>query len=489
MTPFWLAAAVLTAVVTIALLRPLLWRRHLDSGVDHHDAHSVAVYQDQLADLERERERGTIAAAEADAARSEIGRRLLSAARGLRRGDAADSTPAQGAARRPAWLLATVLMLSLPSGGLALYLALGQPHLPAQPLAARDLPEGQEAPPHDVLQAIASLADRLDREPDDLDGWRLLGQSYARIGRFADSVDAWRRAMAIAEGDPQITGSFAEALVLADQGVISQEARRAFEAVLQADSQDPRARYYIGLARAQVGDLDGARSRWADLVRDSPADAPWLPMVRERLQEVAGRLGLDPAEVIPDPRPADQSGGAAVVGPVPNGSPRGPTAEDMAAAQDMAPEDRLAMIGGMVETLSARLEEQPDDVEGWLRLAHSYAVLGEPDKRLEALRRAVDQAPRNMQVLMSYAVAMLDQTDGELMQGAQRLEFLGLMREVLSLQPNQPDALWFLGLDAANRGRRAEAAEHWQRLLTVLPPDSPAHGQVQESLNALDGSG
>ena len=155
------------------------------------------------------------------------------------------------------------------------------------------------------MQAIAKLEQHLKDEPNDLQGWLLMAQTYTRMGRFNDSVEAYRHAVGISQGkEPGILSSYAEAMTAANQGMVPEEATRTFEAVLQADPNDPRARYYLALARGQAGDIRGALDRWVELAAQSPADAPWLPTVRQRITETAGQLGIDVASVMPQSLPA-----------------------------------------------------------------------------------------------------------------------------------------------------------------------------------------
>ena len=152
----------------------------------------------------------------------------------------------------------------------------------------------------------------------------------------------------------------------------------------------------------------------------------------------------------------------------------------MAAAADMSPEERMEMIRSMVEGLAARLEENPDDPEGWRRLARSYTVLGEPEKATDALRRAVELVPDDL-TLHTYARALA----GELGADAPPPAAVAVYELILALDPDDRAALWFVGLAAAERGESGTARAHWQRLLTLLAPGSDEHEAVRAALDAL----
>ena len=139
-------------------------------------------------------------------------------------------------------------------------------------------------------------------------------------------------------------------------------------------------------AKAQAGDLAGALQDWIDLAAIAPPDAPWLSAVREQIARAAADLGTDPSTLAPSAEVADllPEGTAGTTRP----SLPGPTREDVAAAADMSAEDRAAMVRAMVERLAARLEEDPDDIDGWRRLARAWSVLGEARKAAEARARA-----------------------------------------------------------------------------------------------------
>ena len=388
MIVFWIVAAVLTALAVAMVLRPLLRPRAAETGAA---AYARRVYADQVAEIERDLDRGVLTAAEAKAARAEVGRRLLATEREDKA--PAPAAPPVSAAPAASPRAATALMLLLPAAALLFYLPLGRPDLPAQPLAARqDVPQV----PEEVQAAAASLARKLEQNPDDLQGWALLASTYAAMGRHQESADAFRRASALSQGDPELTGSFAEQLTMAGGGIVSPDARRVFEAVIATDPGNFRARYYLAVARQQAGDVKGAIDGWASMLADSPADAPWVEHLRRRIYDSAVLIGIDPVRATPQPRPpimaqapqapAEGQGGA---------QPGAPalTPEQMQAVQQMSPEDRQLMIRGMVDGLAQKLEANPGDVDGWLRLARARQVLGEADAAADALRRALAALP------------------------------------------------------------------------------------------------
>ncbi len=450
----WLAAAALTAAVVCLLLWP--GRQRNDGG--SAGGHDLAVYRDQLAEVERDAERGLIDARQVEAARTEISRRMLAA-----------EGAAESGRGRPwlsgRWLRLAVVAL-VPLAALALYLPSGRPDLPSQPFASRDR-SGEDALMA-ALRETEVLAAALAENPEDAAGWVELGQRYRELGRPDQAIPALARAIGLTGGDPIVTGFYAEALVEAAGGVVTEDAVRAFESVTERLPGNPRAQYYLALARAQAGDDAGALRRWQDLAAASPEGAPWLPATEAQIRHSAERLGLDPDAEMPEPLAGDAA-------------PRGPTAADVAAAQSMTPQEQAEMIRGMVDGLAARLEDDPDDLAGWIRLGAAYRVLGQAVDAAAALSRAVALAPEDPEVLGAYGDALLDTAAGRELSP----DFISVMDRLLAMNPNDTRALWFLGARALADNRPRRAAELWQRLLDQLEPGTQAYQTVREFLASV----
>lgn len=443
------------------LLWPLLRRQ---AGAVDRKEHDVAVYKAQLAEVAEERARGAISDAEANAATLEIQRRLL-------RADAAAETGAGRSGGALAGVIAVLLLVPVLGGGI--YLTLGRPD------AAQVSQEEQRAQAEqaerlraETERMIAQLRERLKADPQRVDGWILLGRSLLMTDRPEEAVEAFTRAIELAPDDADAYGFRAEAMTLAADGSVTVEAQRDFRAVVERDPGHPGARYYLGLARLQEGDTRGAYDDWYALAAEAPADAPWLETVQARLRELAPRLGVPLAQAVPPSKPAAAQAAS------------GPTREQAEAAQQMSSEDRAAMIRGMVEGLAARLEQNPNDVEGWLRLARAREVLGEGDAAREALRRAVAAAPDRIdaRLALAFNLAGASVTSRDPLPAEAVTAFAG----VLERAPDHPQALWFTGRAAYEAGDRDTAAARWKQLLAMLPPDSPEAKELTERLAALN---
>ncbi len=353
----WPVLALMTAVAIFAVLWPLA-----RTNAAERTAADAEVYRDQLDEIERDRASGVIGVAEADAARVEVSRRLIAAA------DAKPLPTLDAAAglrhRRSA---AVITLVFVPLGAIALYLLLGSPNLPGAPLAQR---LAAPADANSMAGLIARVETHLEQNPDDGRGWDVIAPVYMRLGRFDDAIRAFRSSLKLNGENAGRQANLGEALSGAANGVITSDAKAAFERALALDASNPRAQFYLGLAAEQDGRTTDAVDRWRKLLAQAPADAPWVVYVRQALAR------LDPSAA--------------------TSAPPGPTTQDVASAADMSASDRDQMVRGMVERLAARLSADGSDVEGWLRLMRAYVVLGDRDKARAAAadaRRALASDP------------------------------------------------------------------------------------------------
>jgi cytochrome c-type biogenesis protein CcmH len=366
----WFVLAIMTAAAIFAVLWPLSRRAPQREGTD------VAVYRDQLEEIERDRAAGLIGEREAEAARVEVSRRLIAAADA----PAPAATPVSGDLRRRT--AAIVGLVLLPLGAAGLYLLLGAPQLPGQPLASRF----DATPEHrSIAELVVRVEAHLEQNPDDGRGWEVVGPVYMRMGRFEDAIKARQHALRLLGATADREADLGEAFTGLANGVVTTEAKAAFERAVALDPEKFKARFFLGLAAEQDGRPEEAARQWRALVAASPPGAPWLGLLRESL----ARVDPDAARAAPGPTAPDVA------------APRapGPSAEDMAAAGALSPEQRDEMVRGMVARLADRLTREGSDVDGWLRLVRAYMVLGERDKALGAAsdaRRALASEPEKL---------------------------------------------------------------------------------------------
>jgi len=339
----WFVFALMTAAAIFAVLWPLG-----RSGRSRNDASEAVVYKDQLAEIDRDLAAGLIGASEAEAARVEIGRRLLAAADQQR-------APPNASNIRLRRTAAAIALVGLPVLSVAFYLPLGSPQLGDFPLAARTRAADTTQP---LDNLVAQVEAHLEKNPTDGRGWNVLAPVLVRIGRYDDAVRAYHNSITYNGDSAGRRADLGEAMAGAAGGVVTSEAKAEFERAVALDPEEVKARYFLGLAAEQDGRGTEAASIWRGMLEKAPPDAPWRPLVQAALVRVGGVA----APALPD--------GA------------------MAAAKDMSEADRTAMIHTMVDRLASRLKQNGDDVEGWLRLVRAYMVMGDRDKARSALSDA-----------------------------------------------------------------------------------------------------
>ncbi|WP_425407393.1 c-type cytochrome biogenesis protein CcmI [Hwanghaeella sp.] len=570
---FWILAAVITAMVVALIAWPFFRQRRQAQTTADYD---VEVYKSQLRELDRELAEGLVSDQEAAAAKAEVARRLL----------AADTKRAGGAVL--GWgtglhrMTGIVVSVSVPVSAVLLYLALGQPSATDVPYSSRadeiaQMRQAQERDLGNLGEMAQRLAARLEDEPGDPDGWMLLGRTYMTMQDFAKAAETFAKVIELSPEESDAYGAMGEALVLAAEGMITKDAIAAFEKAREiGDNGDPRASFYLAEARYQAGDHQAALDALVKLAWTAEPGAPWLVTVRNRAIAIADELGQDGAALLPNapPPPAvaagDQPGPTAediaaadqmaeadrqamirgmvdglaaklqdnpmdfqgwtrlirartVMGdmeqaqseldkaleifaraPVPKaelqrlagelgltapgagsgapgaGAAPGPSAADVAAAQEMSDEDRQAMIEGMVDGLAARLQENPNDLDGWMRLARSYNVLDRPQDALAALEKAGEAFPQETSVMLLRGRLIRSMAGMPTTEQSQTL-----MDNVLAIDPNNVEALWFKAIGALDAGNRDVAADYFNKAVSVLPEGSDDRAALEQQRDKL----
>ncbi|MFA5899290.1 MAG: c-type cytochrome biogenesis protein CcmI [Hyphomicrobium sp.] len=350
----WVLFAVLAAAVVLAVTRPLYTQVKVQDAPDSDG--EIAVYRDQLAEIDAERARGMLGGSEAEGARIELARRLIRRSEEKQR--QTEAMPAfNGRGRK----LALYAAAALPVFGIAIYLAIGSPQLPSRPYAARlDAPLDQATP----ADLIARVEAHLRQHPEDGRGWDVLAPVYMRTGDFSQAADAFQRAMRLEGESPKRLAGFARALIMLQNGVVTEPARKAYQKLLTLEKQSIEADTWLAIAQEQDGDLKGAAAEYQRLLPG--AEEPWKGLLTARLQAVTDKLSNVG-------QAAGQAGGAD------------------APAATMDPAERDKFIARMVDGLAERLKQNGDDLDGWIRLVRSYVVLGRREDATTALAKARGQ--------------------------------------------------------------------------------------------------
>lgn len=339
----------MTLTAVFAVWWPLARRQKpVRSGSD------IAVYRDQLDEIDRDEAASLIGGVEAEAARVEVSRRLIAAAETA---SAANAVTAPVPAGRYRWATLAAAIIVLPLGAGLTYLSLGSPNL--APVSMNAATDGQSPLPEGIENTVAEVETYLASNPKNGRGWELLAPVYLRLGRFDDGVRARRNALEIFGPDAARLGDLGEAIVMASNGVVTAEAKSLFERANAADPEDVMAQYYLGLSAKQEGHRDEAVKRWTALVSAAREGAEWLPLVKNALALIDEKI---PSVIVAPSAPS-----AAAVAP---------------------PEHNGGSIEAMVARLAEHLKKDGSDVPGWIQLVRSYRVLGKADKVKAAIADA-----------------------------------------------------------------------------------------------------
>ena len=359
----WVILALMTITALGAVFWPLVRARGMAAA-----GSDLAVYRDQLEEIERDRSEHRIEPDEAEAARVEVSRRLLAAA------NAASTTPERaGASGRRRFAAVAVAGVVIPLIAVALYGVLGSPELPGQPFAARTTNSEEALERSPIGQLLARVEAHLAENPNDGRGWEVIAPVYMKLERYDDAARARRQAIVLLGETATRDVDLGEAITAAANGVISDEAKVAFDRAIKLDAENYKAQFYLGLAAEQDGNMAEASRIWRALIAKAPANAPWLVVVHQALERVDA--------------PAAAALAATAKAAAPEAEP-GPRPDDVAAAGEMTDAQRSQMIRGMVDRLASRLHENGSDLDGWLRLLRAYKVLGENAKAKEAIAEA-----------------------------------------------------------------------------------------------------
>lgn len=270
---------------TLATLLLPLFRSTARADADTVD-YEIGVYRDQLCEIEDEIKDGLISLERAAASRLEIQRRILAA-------PSFGTAPPPPHSHRTTLIVALLIVLFISVGAWQLYIRIGAPGLSDQPYAAR-----QNDPDMQLNAATEIIAATLASNPNAQGFNRLAGMYYA-LHRYDRAVETYRKALDLDANDAETWSELGESLVMKNDGAVVMEAQDAFKTALAHNSNEPRARFYIGLAEAQIGNDRKAISIWRDIERNAPPDAPWLRMVQDNIRLYAKQGGFDPASVLP----------------------------------------------------------------------------------------------------------------------------------------------------------------------------------------------
>lgn len=371
----WMIFTALTAVALFWVLYPML---KPSKDVVDEQAFERAVYRDQLQELERDAERGVINDKEKDSALNEVSRRLLSVQSNIK------NAPSAAGSNKPTIVVAVMSVVAVTAFSGLLYEKLGSPKIPDQPQKARIANAQKNG---DMNAMILQVQRFLEKNPNDIKGWRVLAPALMRTRRYAEASEAFVKIMKLDKPTPPILVDYAESVLHVNKGAANKQVRKALQAAIAMDKNYSKARVYWALTLERDGLRKEALQQWLILKGLDLKNIELQAAVQRHIVELKG--------------PRSNAGETAKL----------PTLDkdqrDAAAA--MTPKQRQAMIASMVERLAGRLKENGKDLGGWQRLIRARMVLGQKDAAVAALKTARENFKNDQK-----ALAGLTKLSGEL---------------------------------------------------------------------------
>lgn len=387
---FWIVCALLTTLGIAFVVRPLL--RNAGPQSDRSET-EIAIYRDQLQEIGRDLERNLIDTEEAQAAKLEVSRRLLAAdAASRRQCDRAVAPPSPPAKyERLAIVLAGVIIVFTMGG----YLAVGSPGLPSLPHAERAATDPVDLP---IGELIARVEARLAENPDDARGWDVIAPVYLRLERYAEAVQAFQRAIQQNGENERRLAQYAEAILRAGNGDVSDAVVAVYRRLLTLRPDDPVAHFWLAVRHEQQNRPELAIDGYRKLL--ARQDLP--PAMRQSIADRIAALGGQAPARQPPPLADD-------VGPGDAGKGLTPSQEAIEEMARLSPEERQERIRAMADNFATRLRQDGGDLSEWQRLMRVFSVLGETKKAEHAYRDALaafQDKPQESKALKALAAQL-----------------------------------------------------------------------------------
>jgi len=346
---FWILIILVSAVAMGFVCYPLLGR-NVSARSESDSEHTL--YKARLSEIEKDLELSRLDEVAAQAARAEEARRLIKSSENA-------IALNQNTSNK---ILVVVAALSLPLFSLPFYLSVGSPQSAMAPTIAENA--GTQPSMEDLLKVAER---RLVTNPDDTNGWKVVAPVYMRMGRFDDAIKAYKNVLRVEGDSPEFLLKLADVHIEQNQGQVNNTAQNLVSRVLAIDKENAIAKFYTGIIALQSDKPKETMRIWQRMLDEANGDEEWVPIIQGRIAELKS---LEQTPVLPA---LDEA--------------------TLEAAEDMSPEDRLEMIGQMISNLSEKLQENPNDKQGWQRLIRSYIVLDRREDAQTALENASKQFP------------------------------------------------------------------------------------------------
>ncbi len=420
MTTFWILAAILLLIALI-LIVPWLLRSAPPTATIDRKQQNILIAKEKLADLENEFQRGAFSEDDYTQARSELEQDLLA--------DAGDNVDVIVEQKKPAYFTALLITLVIPTASVFLYLQLGNPtSLDPQAMAEKGAASMQDM--------MASLEKRLEDNPDDSEGWLMLGRSYMAENNYKGAAKIFTQELKKDPGNADLMLLKADALAMLAGGNIGEESEQLINAALKADPDNFTGLWLAGMVARENGEKEVARKHWQKLQTLLPADSEDLA----NLEQLLTQLDAPPV----------------------------PTAED---------------IDKMISQLEQKMQNEPENATGWTMLGRSYMMLKRFPEAVGALDKALALTPEEPELMLSLADAVAMSNNGTMAGRPQEL-----VDQALSVSPENPKALWLAGMTAREANDNEKAIGYWNKLLPLIANDPDSTQEVQGLIKDAGGA-
>lgn len=287
MITFWLVSGVMVAIALAFVLPPLWERSNKKKARAARDvgAANVAVYRDQLKELESDLKNGIISSEQYQQDRDDIERRLLEdvSADNERSGKKVSATQDRSAAY--------AIALALPVLAVVLYLQLGNPNASSQAAATSPSSSGEFSQQR-IEANVAALAKRLEQNPNDLQGWTMLARSYLSLEKWSEASNAYARVTELKSDDAELWADYAIAVAMAQGQRLAGRPVELIEKALQVDPKNLKALELAGNAAFEAKDYKRAIEYWGRLMKELPPNSEISNSVSKKIDEAKVRDGV-----------------------------------------------------------------------------------------------------------------------------------------------------------------------------------------------------
>ncbi len=480
----WLVFLLLIVIAAVWLLRPLFKNYSAaellvkEQKASKRKELNIELFKQKQTQIEQDFALGLIDSESLKQAQNEIEHSLLQDV------SDADETPLQQLDSRAAKKLGVSIALFVSVVSVVIYLWLKPDNLQqivmAEQIPQQQMPHAQGQAP-DIASMVKSLEQKLLANPDNLQGWMMLGRSYAVTKNYDKAVNAYARAVELDQSqNSDLIIDYGEALMQTGQSLNYQRAHELFQQLLKREPDNADALWFIGFLDYQAGNKDKVIERWSKLLTMLPPESEEAKVVNNYLAQVkaqttSGRTADIATATLPEtaapPETPEQSSSIAAVNKPPGSS--APMFENKESEQ--------AFINSMIARVEQRVKDNPEDIKSWKMLGKSYAVQKRYADSANAYARAVALDSNDVQLLMNYTDAVMDSGDIEQINSARQV-----FTQLIKTNPGNADALFLSGSLARAAGDQEAARQLWTQLLTMLTKGSSAYNNVEQNLKALD---